>query len=116
MTTALVCGAAGFLGQNIVKGLLKKGVNVIALDNFEFGKRESISEGVKIIEHDVNNWIDIPEDIDYIFHFAGPSSVIQFNNDPVKCVRTTLRGMSNVLWLARKKKCYSDLSFERNGI
>ena len=104
MTTALITGAAGFIGQNVIKGLLKKGHEVIALDNFIFGKKESIPEGVKIINADINNWLSLNEDIDYIYHFAGPCSVIQFNKDPVECMRTTLRGFSNVLWLARKKK------------
>jgi UDP-glucose 4-epimerase len=103
MSKCLVLGGAGFIGQNIVKRLLKDGHEVTVIDNFEFGKRETIPEGVKVIEHDINNWIGMSEPIDYIFHFAGPSSVIQFNKDPAKCVRTTLHGFSNVLWLARVK-------------
>lgn len=103
MSRCLVTGGAGFLGQNIVKRLLKDGHEVLVLDNFEFGRRKSVPKDVKIIEHDINKWIEIEGPIDFIFHFAGPSSVIQFNNDPVKCVRTTLHGFSNVLWLARVK-------------
>jgi len=101
---ALVLGCCGFIGQNLVKGLLKRGYDVIGLDDLSFGKRESIPKEVKFYLHDVNYRIDIDEDIDVVYYFAGPSSVILFNKDPFNCVRTTLMGMANAIDLARRKK------------
>jgi len=100
----LVTGGLGFIGQNVVKTLIKRGHEVIVIDNFEMGKKESVPENVELINYDINNWLGMDGKLDYIFHFAGPCSVIQFNKDPVKCVKTTLSGFSNVLWLARSKK------------
>ena len=39
-----VTGGAGFIGNNIAKMLLKKGHNVIILDNFNTGRKENLEE------------------------------------------------------------------------
>jgi UDP-glucose 4-epimerase len=100
---AIVLGSNGFIGQNLVKGLIAFGHEVIALDNLSTGKRESIPPDIKFYNHDVNYRIDIEEDVDVVYYFAGPSSVIQFNKDPFNCVRTTLQGMANAIDLSRRK-------------
>ena len=44
---ALVVGAAGFLGSNLVDHLLEKNIQVIGVDNYSTGKRENLSEASK---------------------------------------------------------------------
>lgn len=44
---ALVVGAAGFLGSHIVDHLLKKGIQVIGVDNLETGKPKNLEKAVK---------------------------------------------------------------------
>jgi len=41
------------------------------------------------------------KEIDYIFHFGAPSSVILFNKNPTKRVQETLFGFTNIMELAR---------------
>lgn len=41
---AFVVGAAGFLGSTLVDQLLKKGVQVVGLDNLSTGRKENLSE------------------------------------------------------------------------
>jgi nucleoside-diphosphate-sugar epimerase len=104
--TVLVTGAAGFIGQNLVKRLLNEKVYVIAFDNLSYGKKENISKFInEMIVGDVTNKEDLDKvkDVDYIFHFGSPSSVILFNKDPVGCFHATVCGFLNILEWAKKK-------------
>ena len=48
MSKIIVTGAAGFIGSNLVKRLLKENHQVIGLDNFSYGSRRNLEE---IISH-----------------------------------------------------------------
>lgn len=69
---ALVVGAAGFLGSNLVDKLLKKDIQVIGVDNFSTGKKENLEQAIKdrnfhFIEQSAEDLdLDIPR-IDYVF-------------------------------------------------
>ncbi|CAN5537535.1 hypothetical protein BH10ACT11_BH10ACT11_19720 [soil metagenome] len=51
---SLVTGGAGFIGSNLVDGLVARGDDVAVLDDLSSGKRENleeaISEGVRLSE------------------------------------------------------------------
>ena len=74
--TALVVGAAGFIGSHLSEKLLDHKITVIGVDNFKSGKRENITELAKsshfhFINSDAENLIlDLPR-LDYIFIVAG---------------------------------------------
>ncbi|MBI4038657.1 DUF4012 domain-containing protein [Candidatus Daviesbacteria bacterium] len=44
---ALVVGAAGFLGSNLVDGLLNKGIQVVGIDNLTSGRKENLEKAVE---------------------------------------------------------------------
>ncbi|MCL4366537.1 NAD-dependent epimerase/dehydratase family protein [Patescibacteria group bacterium] len=73
---ALVVGAAGFLGSNLVDKLLEKGTQVIGVDNLESGKRENLRRAIEhknfhlIIESAEDLELDLPR-LDYIFIVSG---------------------------------------------
>lgn len=76
MKKALVTGAAGFIGVNMVKELLHRGFAVSALieKNNEISRRKlhSINKGIEIIE-DIDNLIALSHEMDsydVIFHLA----------------------------------------------
>jgi len=52
----LVTGGAGFVGSNIVEELVRRGHDVVVLDNFYLGTKKNL-EGlkVKIIDGDIRN-------------------------------------------------------------
>ena len=55
---ALVTGAAGFIGSNLVDRLLARGDEVVAYDNFSTGNRQFLAEALKspkcrLVEGDV---------------------------------------------------------------
>lgn len=73
---AVVVGAAGFIGSNLVEGLLKRGIQVIGVDDFSSGQRKNIEEASKnkhfhLIAASADNLEIEPERIDYIFIAAG---------------------------------------------
>jgi nucleoside-diphosphate-sugar epimerase len=102
----LITGAAGFIGINLLKRLVFLKAKVIAMDNFSAGKPiEMLSKmPVDIINADVSkrkSFENVPKDIDYIFHFGAPSSIILFNKDPVFALSSTICGLNNIFEFAK---------------
>ncbi len=105
MKKILVTGGAGFIGSHLCKKLLSDCNHVICLDNFFTGTRDNLKELLKnpnfeIIEHDIENPIDIQ--LDEIYNLACPASPPHYQFNPVKTVRTSVVGVANMLELAHK--------------
>lgn len=108
MKTALVTGAAGFLGSHLCDKLLANGMAVIGMDNLITGSMSNIAHlkdnpNFSFINHDVCEYIDIDEDLDYILHFASPASPIDYLKIPIQTLKVGALGTHNVLGLARAK-------------
>jgi len=107
----LITGISGFIGSNFGKELLKRGAQICAIDNFSYidsemakKKLSNLINKVNLIVGDVSDdktWRDVPKDIEYIFHFAAPSSITLFKRNPEKCYRETVFGLWNVLEFAK---------------
>jgi dTDP-glucose 4,6-dehydratase len=121
--TTVVTGGAGFLGSHLTDRLLAEGHRVIAIDNFITGSTANIehlagNENYKFIKHDVSNYIFLPDEVDFIFHFASPASPIDYLEFPIPTLKVGSLGTHNVLGLAKAKKatvllastseCYGD--------
>lgn len=105
--TALVTGAAGFLGSNLTDKLLANGWRVIGLDNLQTGRRENLAHlgnrpDFSFIKHDVIEPMDIKADA--IFNLACPASPPAYQADPIHTYKTSVLGMLNILELAAKHK------------
>ena len=74
---ALVTGGSGFIGSHLVDALLKKGKDVIVLDNFSTGRPQNIKhvwDQIHFLEcdiHQTGNWQESFKNIDYVFHLAA---------------------------------------------
>jgi len=121
--TTVVTGGAGFLGSHLTDRLLSEGHRVIGIDNFITGSTANIehlagNEHYKFIKHDVSNYIFLPDEVDFIFHFASPASPIDYLEFPITTLKVGSLGTHNVLGLAKAKKatvllastseCYGD--------
>ncbi len=107
MPRTLVTGGAGFLGSHLCEYLLKKGHEVIAMDNLATGNIENIehlqSENFKFIKYDVTEYIYVAGEIDYILHFASPASPIDYLKMPIQTLKVGSLGTHKALGLAKEK-------------
>ena len=99
--TCVVTGAAGFIGQNIASQLINNKAKVIVIDNFSYNaKRANINPKATIIRGDVRdkkNFAKLGENVDYLFHFAAPSSITLFKKDQRECADITIQGFCNAI-------------------
>ena len=107
--TTLITGGAGFLGSHLCDYLLEKGHFVICMDDFVTGNKDNIkhllnNKRFKFVNHNVTQFIDVEEDIDYILHFASPASPTDYQQIPIHTLKVGSLGTHNALGLALKKK------------
>jgi dTDP-glucose 4,6-dehydratase len=121
--TAVVTGAAGFLGSHLSDRLLAEGHKVIGIDNLLTGNLRNIehlagNQDFHFIHHDVTNFIYLPGEVDLVFHFASPASPIDYLQLPIQTLKVGSLGTHNTLGLAKAKgatyllastsECYGD--------
>jgi len=104
----LITGGAGFLGSHLSERFLSEGHDVVIMDNFLTGARENIAHlldhpNLRLIEHDVTNFVDFPGALDYILHFASPASPTDYLRLPIQTLKVSSLGTHNVLGLALAK-------------
>lgn len=103
----LVTGGAGFIGSNIVKGLVEKGYQVKVLDNFATGQRSNIepyTKDIELIEGDIRDFwtvVRATKGIDYILHQAALPSVPRSIDNPLTTTEVNINGTLNILEAAR---------------
>ena len=123
MPTTVVTGGAGFLGSHLTDRLLKEGHRVIGVDNLITGNTKNIehlagNDCYRFIRANVSEYIFIPGDVDYVFHFASPASPIDYLELPIPTLKVGALGTHNALGLAKDKgatfllastsECYGD--------
>ncbi len=108
MSTCVVTGGAGFLGSHLCERLLGDGHRVICLDNLETGSLENIAhirdEGFEFRNTDITNFVDIPEDVDFIYHLASPASPIDYLRLPLHTLKVGSHGTHHMLGVAKVKR------------
>lgn len=108
MKKVLITGAAGFLGSHLCDKLINKGFKVIGMDNLITGDLKNIDHLIKLenfefYHHDVSKFVHVPDDLDYILHFASPASPIDYLKIPIQTLKVGSLGTHNLLGLAKAK-------------
>ena len=103
----LVTGGAGFIGSHLCKRLVEEGNDVICLDNFFTGSKQNIEQlldfhNFELIRHDVTEPILL--EVDQIYNLACPASPVHYQYNPVKTIKTSVLGATNMLGLAKRVK------------
>ena len=101
----LVTGGSGFIGSHLCEKLLKKGHDVICVDNFYTGQKTNIAHLLndtrfEIIRHDIT--FPIYLEVDQIYNLACPASPIHYQYDPVQTTKTNVHGAINILGMAKR--------------
>ncbi|MBE5934331.1 MAG: NAD-dependent epimerase/dehydratase family protein [Lachnospiraceae bacterium] len=113
--TILVTGATGLIGSQVVKALLccnrikDANITIVSVvrskekvDNV-FGELAN-DPNMKFVYGDITEKLNVDMDIDYIIHGACNTTSKFFVTKPVETIQITLKGMENMLDLAREKK------------
>lgn len=106
----LVTGGAGFIGNHIVKELIRQGQRVTVLDNLSGGKLEnlaSVKSQVSFIKADICDFsamLKACKEVDYVLHLAALISVAESMAKPQETARINVQGTVNVLEAAKQCK------------
>jgi nucleoside-diphosphate-sugar epimerase len=117
----LVSGGAGFIGSHLCDDLIKRGDNVICIDNFISGSRSNIEfllqlPNFKFINHDIIEPLDLEslselnifniptKGIQEIYHLACPTSYKNYKELPLQTILANSHGTRNLLEIATTYK------------
>jgi len=107
MKKILVTGGAGFIGSHLCERLLNEGNEVICVDNFFTGSKENIvhlmdNKYFELIRHDIIEHLLV--EADQIYNLACPASPVHYQYNPIKTIKTSVLGITNMLGLAKRVK------------
>lgn len=107
MKQILITGGAGFIGSHLCARLLDEGNEVICLDNYFTGNKDSIrpllrNPRFELVRHDITD--PYSAEIDEIYNLACPASPVYYQLDPIQTVKTSVMGAINMLGLAKRTK------------
>ncbi|MDD5225587.1 MAG: SDR family oxidoreductase [Candidatus Omnitrophica bacterium] len=103
----LVTGGAGFIGSNLVDGLLSKGFRVRVLDNLSTGKSENLAHvrsKIDFLKGDLRSDKDVREalrGVRYVFHMGAISNVPQSVDQPLVTHEVNVTGTFRLLQASR---------------
>jgi nucleoside-diphosphate-sugar epimerase len=103
----LVTGGAGFIGSHVVDELVRRGQDVVVLDDLSTGQEANIEGVRRKIDFHVGTITDLKDvqsacrGADYVIHLAARASVPKSVKDPIQTNHTNIDGTLNVLVAAR---------------
>ena len=113
----IVTGGAGFIGSHLVEELIKRGFDVIVIDDLSLGVENNIPKEAVFIKGSSSKVQEVSGSIDGIFHLGMPSSSPMYKEDPY-LVGKTINEVITIFEYARKNNCkivYASTSSIYNG-
>lgn len=104
MEKVLIIGGAGFIGNNLVKKLVRGGYQIFVYDNFSSGRISNLEflSKARVIKGDILNHKKIANCIkkiqpNTIFHLAAIHYIPDCNKNPQRAYRVNVGGIHNIL-------------------
>jgi UDP-glucose 4-epimerase len=106
MKKVAITGGAGFIGSNLAQSLIKKGFDVIVIDDLSTGLVANIDmKNCEFLEFSINDATKLKQalkDTETIFHLGARGSVPRSIKNPVATHEVNATGTLNVLEAARE--------------
>ena len=102
----LVTGGAGFIGSHLVENLIKRGDQVVILENFSTGVIDNLAAVEGKYKLETGSILDksvvdkLVSQSDYVVHLAAILGVFNIVNNPLESLKTNLQGSEIVLEVA----------------
>jgi len=126
----LITGVAGFIGSNLASRLLSDDtlsdldIEVIGIDNLQYGLKENIPRDVKFFKIDIRNGKihKLFKGADAVFHLAAKNCTSDCQKDPRETADINITGTINVFeaarWAGVRKIIYAESSalYEGSGL
>ncbi|MFF0202754.1 UDP-glucuronic acid decarboxylase family protein [Streptomyces sp. NPDC005017] len=105
----VVTGGSGFLGSHLCDALLRRGDQVVCLDNLSTGDPRNVEHllhdpAFEFMHVDVSVTAEVPGRVDAVAHLASPASPPDYLRQPLETLAVGSRGTENALRLAREKR------------
>jgi UDP-N-acetylglucosamine/UDP-N-acetyl-alpha-D-glucosaminouronate 4-epimerase len=106
----LITGGAGFIGSNIADELVRRGHQVVVLDDLSAGKESNLADVRSKIDLRIGSVTDLAavqsacHGADYVIHLAARTSVPRSVENPIETNHVNIDGTLNVLVAARDAK------------
>lgn len=107
MSRIVVLGGAGFLGSHLCDALVKRGDEVVAVDNFSTGSKNNLQQlnnakNFSVVDADICEPIEISGRVDLVLNFASPASPKKYLQIPIQTLQAGSLGTENAVQLALK--------------
>lgn len=107
---SIVTGGAGFIGSHLTEALLKKGQQVVVIDNYSTGRPQNLdllkrNPGLQVVEADINEIDKIKglfQGADYVFHLAALADIVPSIINPLNYFRSNVDGTAGLLEIVRE--------------
>jgi dTDP-glucose 4,6-dehydratase len=104
---ALVAGGAGFVGSHLCDELLRRGYEVVALDNLITGSRSNVAhlddeQRFTLAELDAAEALSLDGSFDLVLHFASPASPPWYMKYPIETLHAGSNATEALLRVAER--------------
>ncbi|MGN6300754.1 MAG: NAD-dependent epimerase/dehydratase family protein, partial [Angustibacter sp.] len=104
----VVTGGAGFIGSHLCEELLRRGAEVVCIDNFLTGGPQNVAHLMDhprftLLRCDLVDFVHVGGPVDLVLHFASPASPIDYLKLPIETLKVGSIGTWHALGLAKAK-------------